>query len=152
MGPEGLVSYQRRAGSTTQQGQWYHWGPTIREGAPELILWAMVGEEWGREIVFEGAVAVEPETLVNLTKMLQEWINAEQNIWIFQHSTFQGEGENVAQAVWWGDVRMWCNGSYMPQLDSEVATAAWILECPHSGEQCKGVVQVPGESWDINAF
>ena len=40
----------------------------------------------------------------------------------------------------------------MPQLDPRVATMAWILECPCTGEQCKGVVQVPGKERDINAF
>ena len=40
----------------------------------------------------------------------------------------------------------------MPQLDPRVATAAWILECPHTGKQCKGVVLVPGRERDINTF
>ena len=47
---------------------------------------------------------------------------------------------------------MCCDGSYMPQLNPGVATVAWILECLYSGEQCKGVLQVPGEETDINAF
>ena len=40
----------------------------------------------------------------------------------------------------------------MPQLDPGVATVAWILECPYTGEQCKGLVQVLGGAKDINAF
>ena len=57
---------------------------------------------------------------------------------------FQGEGENVVKAIQRGDMQTSSDGSYMPQLDPGVATAAWILECPCTGEQCKGVVQVPG--------
>ena len=43
-----------------------------------------------------------------------------------------------------GDVWTSSDGSYMPQLDPEVAMATWILECPQTCEQCKGMVQVPG--------
>ena len=33
-------------------------------------------------------------------------------------------------AIQRGDVQTSSNGSYMPQLDPGVTTAAWILECP----------------------
>ena len=151
-GLEGLVPYLHGTGTDTRRGERYVRGPIIQEDVPELLHWAMVEEEPGRGILFEGAVAVEPETSVDLTRSVQEWISAERNAWILRHNTFQNKGENVAMAIQRGEVQTSSNGSYMPQLDLGVAMAAWILECPCTGEQCKGVVQVPGGEQDINAF
>ena len=127
-------------------------GPILQEDVPELLHRAMVEEMLGRGILFKGAAVVELETFVDLTRSIQDWICTERNAWILRHSTFQGKGENVVKVIQRGDVQTSSDGSYMPQLDPGVATEAWILECPHTGEQCKGVVQVPGGEQDINAF
>ena len=76
-GLEGLVSYLRGAGTDTRRGERYVRGPIIQEDAPELLHWATVEEKTGRGILFEGAVVVEPETPVDLTRSVQEWIRAE---------------------------------------------------------------------------
>ena len=66
------MSYQRGAGSSTIRGHRYYRGPIIRKGALELLLQAMVREEWGRGILFKEVVAVELETSADLTKLLQD--------------------------------------------------------------------------------
>ena len=63
-------------------------GPIIQEDAPMLLHQATVEEEPGREILFKGAAAVEPETFIDLTRSVQEWICTERNAWILRHSTF----------------------------------------------------------------
>ena len=146
------MSYLRGVGSDTRRGRRYVQGPVIQEDVPELLHWAMVEEVLGRGILFKGAAAVEPETFVDLTRSIQDWICTERNAWILRHSMFQGKGENVVKAVQRGDVWTSSDGSYMPQLDPGIAMAAWILECPCTGEQCKGVIQVPGGEQDINTF
>ena len=127
-------------------------GPVIREDGLELLHRATVEVDARGGLLFEGAAAVEPDISVDLTRSVQEWIWAECNAWALAHSTFPNEGEQVAQAIQRGDVRTSCDGSYMPQLDQEIAMATWILECPQMGEQCKGMVQVPGGAEVINAF
>ena len=118
-------------------------GPVLQEDEPELLHWATVEEDTRGGILFEGAVAVESETSVDLTRSVQEWISAERNAWILRHSMFQ-TGEQVALVIQRGDMWTSSDSSYMHQLNPGVAMAAWILECPHTGKQCKGVVQVLG--------
>ena len=69
------------------------WGPIIQEDVLELLHRAMVEEVLGRGILFKGAAAVELETLVDLTRSIQEWIFTEKNAWILKHSMFQGKGK-----------------------------------------------------------
>ena len=44
------------------------------------------------------------------------------------------------------------DGSYMKELSTKHAAVAWVMECPRTGTQCHGVIQVPGEEEDINPY
>ena len=44
------------------------------------------------------------------------------------------------------------DSSYMKELSTKHAVAAWVMECPRTGTQCHGVIQVLSEEEDINPF
>ena len=103
-------------------------------------------------VSFQGAALKEPAPREDHDKSLTELIDDDPDAWMFTHSTFPDEGHMVAEGIANGTVIAISDGSYMPDLSQEHATAAWIIECQHTGARCWGVLQVPGKKREVNAY
>ena len=72
------------------------------------------------------------------------------NGWMFEMSHFFDEGRQIAAAMTAGTLLVVTDGSYMKELSTKHAVAAWVIECPRTGAQCHRVIPVPSEERDIN--
>ena len=79
-------------------------------------------------------------------------ITRDANGWMFEKSHFTDEGRQIAAAMQIGTLLVVTDGSYMKELSTKHAAAAWVIECPRTEAQCHGVIPVPGEERDINPY
>ena len=79
-------------------------------------------------------------------------IERDANRWMFEKIHFPNDGRQIAAAMQEGTLLVVTDGSYMKELSTRHAAAAWVMECTSTGTQCHGVIQVPGDKADINTY
>ena len=71
---------------------------------------------------------------------------------MYEHSKFPNDGKEIAEAMRAGTLLVVTDGSYMVELSTRHASAAWVAECPATGAQCHGVLPVPGTEQEVNPY
>ena len=110
-----------------------------------------LGTGTARRVIFKGGATKEPPP-PDEPRTIAEMIAKDANEWMFRKSHFLDEGRQIAAAMQTGTLLVVTGGSYMKDLSTKHAAAAWVMECPRTGTQCHGVIQVPGEEGDINPY
>jgi hypothetical protein len=84
----------------------------------------------------------------SLPHLISSW----EDSWPLLDATFPADMESLVQAIRNGTAHGCCDGSYMPELSSELGAAAWKVEDPDSGQAMWGTTQTSGTALDVNAY
>ena len=107
-----------------------------------------------RNVIYEGLAAREPTntTIAHHRQTIATIIAEDPNWWMYKHSAFPNDGREIADAMRAGTLLVVTDGSYMAELSTRHASAAWVAKCPTTGIQCHGILPVPGTEQEVNPY
>jgi hypothetical protein len=83
---------------------------------------------------------------------IRQFINSWDDSWPLVDATFPDQLESLVQSILVGTAHGCCDGSYMPELSTELGAAAWIVEDPITNQAIHGTTQTTGEEQVVNAY
>jgi hypothetical protein len=84
--------------------------------------------------------------------MIRQLVNSWDDAWPLADAIFPAQLDPLAQAIMMGSAHGCCNGSYMPELSTELGAAAWTVEDPVTLQAIQGTTQTTGEERVVNAY
>lgn len=91
-------------------------------------------------IICEGSAPIS-YTRLPKPRTLQEIFNEWEETWVWENIRIDGDGRWLAEAMRNGTAIMVSDGSFKPQSNHRCGTAAWIIECTHTGLRACGILR-----------